>query len=770
MPIFYKKMRIAANVHKKGNCILLIASAQNEVHQSDRPRPSDKELIMTTRDTSRVALTVLACLYSLQTFNTFAAEIPASKSESRWTRLFNGNSLDGWYIFLQKSGRDSDPDNVISVEDEMIHAYKHAVNGSEVVMGYIGTKESYSNYHLRLKYKWGQKQFKPRYQYKPDAGIYYHHVGDDLVWPQALQFQVELNGVRDLLTVGGIQVDTTIDPARRTEEWQSFLPARLGGVDYTTLGKGVTYTRKLKNAEHDGWNTVDLICKGDASAQIVNGTLVNQCSKIRQIDPNNPASSTPLNGGRILLEFEATEMFYRDIELRPIGDDESLEQAIAMATEVPPTQSKVQKVSTDGVRVGAASVELISDPDMIIGGGITGGTVPDQEGKLRVIAVVLEKPGVPKCAIVAADVLFISSDFVDPALSEISRTCGILPENILVNATHTHHAPTTATVHGYQREERFCERVKEGIVKAVTEANQKLSSEPCEFRFSLGEESSYGQNSRILLSDQTIYWIGNMEDEVRPTGPFDPELPVLAFLNRGQKYQAVIFNHSTHTIGTRKPNVKSPSAYGLATQELEEELGGTFLFLEGASGSTHNMKLKCDEAVIRIKGAVKTALEELDPIPVDQLKSLKRSFQFHVRKFDEAVEDKKCVDYCKKRAPQAADVIIDVFRKQRALMAPHQGEPRTTTLQAMVIGDVAIVGVPAEYFTVLGKEIKRRSPFRYTYVAELANDWIGYLPDRRGHAMGGYQTWMGLHSYAEEGTGERIVDETISMLKDLQKK
>ncbi len=85
----------------------------------------------------------------------------------------------------------------------------------------------------------------------------------------------------------------------------------------------------------------------------------------------------------------------------------------------------------------------------------------------------------------------------------------------------------------------------------------------------------------------------------------------------------------------------------------------------------------------------------------------------------------------------------------------------------MLIGDVAIVGVPAEYFTVFGVDIKRRSPFKNTYVAELANDWIGYLPNREAHEFGGYQTWMGLHSYAEPGTGERVADEIVAMLQQL---
>ena len=85
----------------------------------------------------------------------------------------------------------------------------------------------------------------------------------------------------------------------------------------------------------------------------------------------------------------------------------------------------------------------------------------------------------------------------------------------------------------------------------------------------------------------------------------------------------------------------------------------------------------------------------------------------------------------------------------------------------MLIGDVAIVGVPAEFFTRLGREIKERSPFRYTFIAELANDWIGYLPDLEAHRLGGYQTWTGLHSYAEAGTGERVVEEALKMLNEL---
>src|SRR5262249_26612504 len=150
-----------------------------------------------------------------------------------------------------------------------------------------------------------------------------------------------------------------------------------------------------------------------------------------------------------------------------------------------------------------------------------------------------------------------------------------------------------------------------------------------------------GQNSRQLLADGTVYWVGPRDDFVRPTGPFDPELPVLAFHSRpDRRLQALVFNHSTHTIGTRQPGVRSPSFYGLAAQELEQELGGTVCFLEGASGSTHNLSLKADEMVVRIKAAVRDALGQARPRPMARLAALKRRVAFKVRTFDEGAEDR----------------------------------------------------------------------------------------------------------------------------------
>lgn len=422
------------------------------------------------------------------------------------------------------------------------------------------------------------------------------------------------------------------------------------------------------------------------------------------------------------------------------------------------------------LKVGAAAAVLSADDAMVIGGGIGPGRARGQEGELRASAVVLEDPHGDRLAMVACDVLMIERDVLDRAARRIERESGIPIDRILINATHTHHAPTTVTIHGYERDEAFTRQVEGKIVGAVAAAVRRMS--PCSFRFRLGEESSVGRNSRLRLVDGSIYWVGPRDDAVRPTGPFDPELPVLAFRRRDGHLEAVLFNHSTHTIGTLKPGLRSPSFYGLAAQELERERGGTFLFFEGASGSTHNLDVPASEALFRIRQAVAVALDAAAERPVDRVDAIRREMTVRVRHFREEDEERAVSSYCNRRIadPAAARSTIATFRAMRRKLAGRQGEARSTWVQAVRIGDVAIVGVPGEFFTALGEEIKRRSPFRYTYVFELANDYIGYIPDRRGFEAGGYQVWTGLHSYVEPGTGERIVDEAVELLTALERR
>jgi len=418
--------------------------------------------------------------------------------------------------------------------------------------------------------------------------------------------------------------------------------------------------------------------------------------------------------------------------------------------------------------VGAAAVELQAEDDMPIAGGIHAGRAKGQEGKLRAVAVVVQLGQQTPVALVACDVLMMTHELLNPAFQEIEQRCHIPASHVLIHATHTHHAPSTCRVHAYGPDERFCREVLRAIPEAVVQAQSRLA--PGALFFGQGAEATIGQNSRLLLGDGTIYWIGPRDDAVGPTGPVDPDVPVFVFRKGDGQLEALLFGHSTHTIGSLKGGVRSPGFYGLAAQSLEAEYGGIVGFLQGASGSTHRLDISPAEAYQRIRRVVEETMKSAEGIKVEKLASVKRPFTFRFRDFDEAGEEKAVMEYCQKRVGgQAAESIAAVFRQMRAELKPFAGTEKTTWLQVVRIGSLAVVGVPGEMFTGLGLEIKRRSPFPYTVVVELANDWIGYIPDEEGYRLGGYQVWTGLHSYLEKGTGERMVDELVAMLNELAK-
>ena len=233
--------------------------------------------------------------------------------EPGWIPLFNGKNLDGWYTWLPSTGRDSDPDGVFKVEDGVLHVLDLPATGQEQEFGYIATNNEYSNYRLRFQYRWGPKRFEPRAHDPRDSGLLYHFIGPDRIWPTSIECQVQEGDTGDFYLIGGTALTTTvessdIDPRRY----------RPDGVAYDTRP---AFDRIVRSATHDSltdWNTVEIVVSGGTAVHTVNGVANNRAIRIRQPDPTDPARSVPLTRGKILFQAEGAEVFYRNIELKPL--------------------------------------------------------------------------------------------------------------------------------------------------------------------------------------------------------------------------------------------------------------------------------------------------------------------------------------------------------------------------------------------------------------------------------------------------------------------
>jgi hypothetical protein len=193
------------------------------------------------------------------------------------TPLFNRKDLSGWYTFTTKYGRNNDVENQFKVEEGVLH-----FDGEP--MGYLCTTESYSDYYLKIVFRWGEKKYPPRQDSKRDSGVLYHFDDskNDEVWPVSVECQIQEGDCGDYFLVF-----TTGKSPNHTEPGE------------------ITRIVRTDNFEkpNSEWNTIEIICYDNKSEHYVNGHLVNQAYDLN------------VKRGKILLQLEGAEIFYKTVEL-----------------------------------------------------------------------------------------------------------------------------------------------------------------------------------------------------------------------------------------------------------------------------------------------------------------------------------------------------------------------------------------------------------------------------------------------------------------------
>ena len=255
-----------------------------------------------------------------------------------WRPLFNGN-YDGWRTWLgvphesvdvpgmqrgadgkyaSPLGWDSDPLQVFTLADV---DGRPAMRFSGQVFGVIVSDESFSNYHLRLQFKWGEKRWAPRAEAVRDSGLLYHVHGEQgrssRTWPASVEMQIQEHDCGDLWAiVTQVSVRARTQPGENNRTLYTYDPA---GEAFDFEQKLPINNRCIKGGDFEKptgeWNTIEMVSLGGDSIHIVNGHVVMRLGNARQQAGDGWAA---LTAGRIALQSEGAEIFYRDIEIRPI--------------------------------------------------------------------------------------------------------------------------------------------------------------------------------------------------------------------------------------------------------------------------------------------------------------------------------------------------------------------------------------------------------------------------------------------------------------------
>lgn len=261
----------------------------------------------------------------------------AKESKEEWTTLLDKN-LSDWEIYLSYRhkngykgeipvnekgeavtplGYNKNENNVFSVIEE---GGEPVLKVSGEIYGCVFTRKEYENYHLKLKVKWGKKKWEPRMEKLKDSGILYHSIGEAGVdywraWMLSQEFQVMEGHMGDFWSIANSAIDIKAYlPEGKMNavagERPSFLPLGAG-----TVRDG--YCMRSVNAEspEGEWTELELICYKDKSIHIVNGQVVMILQNSRYFDGDK---HIPLTKGKIQLQSEAAEVFYKGIKIKRI--------------------------------------------------------------------------------------------------------------------------------------------------------------------------------------------------------------------------------------------------------------------------------------------------------------------------------------------------------------------------------------------------------------------------------------------------------------------
>ncbi len=194
--------------------------------------------------------------------------------------LFNGKNLNGWYSFLKNKGKNNDSNQVFTVKDGLLK-----ITGQD--FGYIVTEKSFTDFHLVVEFKWGEKKYPPRENVVRDNGICYYVVATDKVWPRSVECQIQEGDCGDFWLIDSVT-------------------AIVDGVQQGPT-KNTRVKKKTDNEKPSGeWNRVEVIAVNGKCTHIVNGVTVAE------------ATNVSLRSGRILIQSEGAETYYRKIEIKEL--------------------------------------------------------------------------------------------------------------------------------------------------------------------------------------------------------------------------------------------------------------------------------------------------------------------------------------------------------------------------------------------------------------------------------------------------------------------
>ena len=415
----------------------------------------------------------------------------------------------------------------------------------------------------------------------------------------------------------------------------------------------------------------------------------------------------------------------------------------------------------------------------------------DVHDELLAKALVIDNGDV-RIAMVTCDLIAIPEAIANAVKARIEERCGISPECVMVNATHTHSGAGVSNLLGMGEDEGYTTWLPLKVADAVELAVKRM--QPARAGFASVMEDRISFYRRWLMKDGTVRMNPglNNPDLVRPMGEIDPELAMMYVEGVDGTPISVVASFSLHYVGTGSVGEVSADYFGQFFNLMRHYLGGNCvpILWNAASGQINNNDYS-GERIWRDRGHPRArrmanvlaghVLTEIQLMDLDEglaLEAVTGTLEFSRKVITETdldiAEQILAGGYEYEEGPFSW-VVGQPVRKDRVGVYARQcqrlaalPEQMTAPVQAIRLGDAAILALPGEIFVETGLRIKAQTSASPLMLVSLANGSIGYVcTDEALTQEGGYETWASLSSLGGVGTVPAMESLSLSLLESL---
>ena len=392
-----------------------------------------------------------------------------------------------------------------------------------------------------------------------------------------------------------------------------------------------------------------------------------------------------------------------------------------------------------------------------------------------------------RVVIATVDACVASREVLDECKAITAEATGWLTSEMMISSTHTHSAPSPQAP---TYRETFVSGTSQALIEAIHDlkpaqlgyGEDTVAEEVFNRRWFLEEGrmplNPFGELDQVKMNP-------NRKHILKPAGPTDPTVAVLEIRDTRNRPIGIYTNYPLHYIGATGGMVSSDyfGEYGRIIFQRKRQADGFVAALSnGASGDINNIDFEGTRpprapfeqiqiVASKVADATWRATRDLEMDRNPKIAILQREVSLQKRTATKAEIDRaiRIIEMSDAEIREADLPRLATNYASRTMKHKDPGETYEVLIQAIRLGDSALVTLPFEVLVEIGLEIKKESPFEKTIVVGLANGAFGYLPTPDQHDLGGYETWLGT-CRVEANSSEILTKHLLEMLAELQEK